>query len=159
MKATNVLFNNAVVYMKTNFSIFILMLLFSCKASKENMASSNAEKSFPLENIKWQLVSINDKPIEKNEDFKDVFIQFDANENTMKGFAGCNSIRGSFSRTTTNITPGNIMATKMLCSMISLENEFLEFLKGPMSFKTTTDKLTLTNSTGKVAKFEALYLK
>lgn len=145
--------------MKAYFSIFILLILFSCKASKENAVSENAKKSFPLENIKWQLVSINDKPIEKNEDFKDVFIQFDSNGNTLRGFAGCNSIKGSFSKTSANITLGNIMSTKMMCSVMSLEKEFLEFFKGPLTFKTETDKLILTNSSGSVAKFEALYLK
>ncbi len=111
-------------------SIFISLV--SCNASK-NKKTKN-QKMFATNYI-----------VERIENKKELTIKptiiFDLEGNKISGFAGCNQYNGSFIKKDNTITFNGIVATKMYCKNISVEENFLKALSNTVSYKITENKL------------------
>lgn len=134
-----------------------MLSVYACKSPKET--SQSLINITSLRNTRWVLRSINDHPLPKDENYKDVYILFLLDEDKIRGFAGCNNISGKFSVTENEIEFGNIMATKMLCDNIETENNFLKLINRKVRYELGNDKLTLHSENGTEGYFEAIYLK
>ena len=84
-----------------------------------------------LENTFWNLIELEGKAVEIPTNFKRVYMQLKGNEEeqNLSGFAGCNSMGGTYS------TPGGRaiifepISTRMFCEdTMELENAFIKML-------------------------------
>jgi heat shock protein HslJ len=94
-------------------------------------------------NAKWELESINSKPINK-EDFnlKIPVLQFDLSEKRVSGNAGCNSFSGPIELLGKSIKFGNLISTKMACQDMKFENEFFKGITNrTIPYSVTSGKL------------------
>jgi len=79
----------------------------------------------------WALETINQ---EKPGISKVPNIEFNLKEQRVSGFGGCNRITGPITINEENIEIGNLVATKMACPNMEMENQFLKAMTGK-SFK------------------------
>jgi heat shock protein HslJ len=71
------------------------------------------------------------------------------------GFSGCNILAGTYTTKETSVTL-NLGSTLMACPEpgSSIEDAFVESLKGPLSYAVKANRLTLTSASGAVLEFE-----
>jgi heat shock protein HslJ len=95
------------------------------------------------------------------ENGKEVNIVLTKEDSTyrLKGYAGCNSIGGSYTRSDNNIT-FTVMSTKMFCDEgMEIENFLIGALEKTNHFKISGDTLSLYHGDTFLAKFESVYFK
>ncbi|MCA1756310.1 MAG: copper resistance protein NlpE N-terminal domain-containing protein [Bacteroidales bacterium] len=85
------------------------------------------------------------------------WIAFDSESNRISGFAGCNSLTGTYTPGDNNsLALGPIATTKIACNAMRGEQMFLGLLNNTTGYRLTTEWLILTDSTGiELARFEA----
>ncbi len=91
---------------------------------------------------KWKLVELNGKKVEnKSETGEEYFILLQQEENRISGYAGCNSLFGSYELKDGNrITFSKMGSTMMACPDMATEQELMEVLE-------TVDNYTFSGNT------------
>lgn len=136
--------------------LFSAMVFVQCKTSKSSAAPNTS-----LENTYWKLIEMNGMPVVTPADSKEVhFILTKAdNQNQLKGFAGCNTLAGSYKTDGPSITFSAI-TTRMFCEgRMEIENYLTKTLSDATSYKIEGNVLELYQGETFLAKFEAVYLK
>ena len=112
-------------------------------------------------NAKWELESINSKPINKgNFKLKIPVIEFNLAEKRVSGNAGCNSFSGPIEILGEKIKFGNLISTKMACQDMNFENEFFKGIANDtIPYYITPGKLHLQFSTDTVFVYKKEDLK
>jgi len=136
--------------------IALVVFLFSCKTVQTSSTSTAT-----LENTRWKLSEMNGMPVITPPDAKEVhFILSSENgEHRIQGFAGCNSLGGSFTREGNKIKFTTI-TTRMMCNeRMDIENYLTSVLTNTDSYKINGEILELYQADTFLAKFEAVHLK
>ena len=110
-------------------------------------------------NTRWKMVKLAGLevfPVLK----KDVFIQFDDLASQFHGHAGCNNLRGSYTKEEGKLKIGPAAMTRMFCEGpgMQVEDIFSKKLDQIDNYQIDGDRLTLRKGKEFVAEFEALYL-
>ncbi len=110
-----------------------------------------------LINTSWKLVSLEEKNITVHKNMKEPYIFFEKDEKSVKGFGGCNSMFGSFSKEGQNIKIGPLASTKKACMYgMDTEAEFYRAISKTKKWHIYGNVLKLADEHGKtLAKFEA----
>ena len=104
--------------------IGIVMIVSSCKTSKQSMSST-----IPLFDTKWSLKKIYDSGKEEAINTK-AFIRFDKEKGSAGGNGSCNSFGSTASINGNEVSLKNIFSTKMYCEQVQqIENKFLGSLE------------------------------
>jgi len=130
----------------------IALALLQCKSSQGSKDQAS------LENTHWRLSEINGNPIVTPEGGRDVhFILTSAiGEKKVAGFAGCNSMGGSYTLTGNEIK-FVIYSTKMMCpsEQMVVEDFLMKVLTSATSYKINGDTLELLDGETLLAEFKA----
>ncbi len=107
----------------------------------------------------WKLTELMGKPVSSPPGTRELHIILKKQENRIQGFAGCNSIMGSFELKEGNfITFKEVASTRMACADMSIENQFKEILGSVDNYSILEDKLSLNKARmAPFARFEAVY--
>ncbi len=141
--------------MKSVSTIVLLVGFFcSCGFLKKDNALKMEEPSVVLVGTNWFLTSLNNKAIEIDA-LQPIKIKIN-DDNTFKGFAGCNQFWGVYKTMQTQINFSNINRTKMSCAKIKIENELTDVLRTAQGYLINGNQLQLINKQGEViAIFQA----
>lgn len=109
----------------------------------------------PLEGTVWVLEELNGKVINQVEGERSPFVFYYDEGKAMKGFAGCNSFTGSFTKEGSMIS-AKLASTRMFCEgKMDLETEFMQVLGLTTKFKVNENHLFLKNKNEVLAEFHA----
>ena len=107
----------------------------------EVFEKKKTEKQITLNN-KWKVISmqgIDDLKIQPT-------IQFDANENKVSGFAGCNNYFGNYDAKTNKFDFSKMGMTRKICPDMTVENTFVNNLKTTSYYKIEREQLSFYNA-------------
>jgi heat shock protein HslJ len=138
-----------------------LSLLGACHTSHPQASEASQKPTASLRNTRWVLRTLAGAPISTPENSREMYVQFEATTNRVKGQAACNGFFGQFALTEpTTLQLSNLGATRMSCDRIALETQFLQALQQTSRFQIKGDTLHLyTGSDDQpFAVFEAIYL-
>lgn len=110
----------------------------------------------------WKLTELNGRPIAIDTTFiKEPHIIFKESNSRVVGNGGCNNISGEYQIENMNrISFSKMISTKMACTRMELEGEFLETLQKVDNFNVAGDTLILNKARmAPLAKFQVVYLK
>ena len=94
----------------------------------------------------WRLVELNGKEVKPSANEKEeIHIILKKEGNMLEGFAGCNSIGGSYEVKDNHLTFANVIGTMVSCPETEIENLFLEILKSTETYSVSGNMLTLGN--------------
>ncbi len=130
----------------------IAAALLQCKSSQPG------KDQVSLENTHWRLSEINGNPIQTPEGSRDAhFILTSAGgEKKLTGFAGCNSMGGSYTLSGNEIK-FMIYSTKMMCpsEQMVIEDFLMKVLTSATEYKINGDVLELLDGQTSLADFIA----
>jgi putative lipoprotein len=113
-----------------------------------------------LTNTYWKLVSLNGANVVMAEgQEREAFLQLRNDDNSARGFAGCNRFTGSYTVNGNDLSFGPLAATRKAClAGMETEAEFLQVLDGAAYFSIHEETLILLSERKKpVARFIAVY--
>lgn len=113
-------------------------------ASGENTSGENDSDETRLEDKRWTLAAIAEKPLPKLE--KTPFLVFDKQKQSAGGDTGCNSFGGSYKTQANKISVTEIISTMRACieaERMNIEREFLGGLQKTNRFEVKAGKLNL----------------
>jgi putative lipoprotein len=113
-----------------------------------------------LTNTYWKLLSIGGEEVVMAENqAREAYVQMNDNDKSVKGFAGCNQIMGTFEASGNRIKFGPIAATRKACmSGMETESAFVKVLEDAGYFSIHEHNMTLLNGEKKpIARFQAQY--
>ncbi len=151
------------------FMSLIAFALISCGGNKksDNQTTVNETTIEQTHNDQiitekyWKLIKLDGKDVEMVENQeREVFFILKTEDNTVGGFAGCNSITGEFELKDGNrIHFKNIGLTMMSCPDVNIdESELMEVFKLADYYRITNDVLELNvGKRAPLAVFEAIY--
>ena len=109
----------------------------------------------PLENVRWQLASIDGKPLPGGVSANVLFTPADSlaaqgKENTLNGSAGCNNFFGQYSVDGNTFKSGPFGATQMMCDepVMKIEQAFLAGLENAQGYQITLNQLIVNTASG-----------
>jgi heat shock protein HslJ len=120
------------------------------------------KSSSDIVNRYWKLVTVNGKRVVVNESqIKEPHVRFSPDKLSVTGNGGCNNFRGTYKLTDNNgITFSPLMATKMACIEMDVEDRLLKALSETGSYTVENDSLKLFNrEKSKLATFGAVWLQ
>jgi len=151
--------NNYLYIVVLFMSLFILNSCVSTNSEGGSQVQST-ESTAELKNTYWKLLSIQGKPVVSIEGERDLFLQlkFDA---SLKGFAGCNAIMGSYTVETTSLTFSKVASTRKFCAQgMDQEQAYLQALALVVMFYIKGERLSLFDQNDKLMfELESVYLK
>ncbi len=113
-----------------------------------------------LENTRWKLVELNDKPVTPVSDRQEAYLQLESKGKRLAGSGGCNRILGGYELTGDQIRFTKIASTRMACIKgMETEQEFLKALEATTGFKLSGRNLELYGDGKLLAKLEAIRAK
>lgn len=138
--------------------VFVLLAAaaFQCKPSKIDTAAQAT-----LLNTYWKLSEINGNPVITPENSKEVHIILtrEGDESRLKGFAGCNTLGGTYllEKEKLSFTP---ITTKMMCDAdrMKVEDYLLNALNTANGYSIEGENMELLIGDTSIADFKAVYL-
>lgn len=132
--------------MKFLFVAFSLLLFASCTTAKQAQEKITENK--------WQIVEVNGRKVNAADTFmRPARILFLTEENRISASAGCNLINGRYSiNSKGKISFSQMIATKMACPDMKLEDALLKSLHRIDAFRVENDMLILSEGTNDLIK-------
>ena len=142
-----------------NLVVFALITLtvINCKSSAPVSNSPDAS----LRETYWKLTELMGQPVPSpGPDTREVHIIL-KNGNRFQGFAGCNTIMGSFEvKNEFSITFSGVASTLMACPDMTTEDNLKKVLEQVDNYTIRGNALSLNKARmAPLARFEAVYLK
>ena len=160
--------------MDKKLSIFFLSLfslvLISCGGNKKADNDASADETTieqtdfdqQIAGKYWKLIKLEGQEVEMVENQEsEIFFTLKAEDNTVSGFAGCNSITGEYELTEGNrIRFTNMGITMMICPDVAVdESEFMQVFELTDNYTIHNDTLSLNvGRRAPLAVFEAVYM-
>jgi len=113
-----------------------------------------------LSNTYWKLLSLNEiDVVMAEEQKKEAFLQLRADNNSVKGFGGCNAFTGGYKLNGNDLNFGPLAATRAAClAGMDTEFGFMQVLGVTTYYSIHKETLTLLNDQRQpVARFKAMY--
>jgi heat shock protein HslJ len=140
--------------------IIIILFVFLTSTTLMQCKSTNQghHKSISVENTTWRLMEVNGMPVITPENGKVVHFTLTKKdgERRISGFAGCNTIIGTY-KLDENTISFTAAATRMMCAeRMDVEQFFLQTLSNADSYKLNGKILELYQGNVFLAKFEGI---
>ncbi len=140
-----------------------LMLALAAGALFAGCAQTEPPKSQArLIETYWKAVELEGKPVEVKAGTREPHMVLRSDKNAVSGYSGCNTFRGVFEITGTNLRFKNMASTLMACLPAGSDTEknFLSALNATAAQRVSGETLELRDQDGKVrARFESRYMK
>ena len=134
--------------------VFCCWFLTSCKSTEPVLVK---KPTVPLTSTYWKLAQLNSVAVENNS-ADEIYIQL-TNENTFKGYAGCNLFWGFYKINDPQLRFTNINRTKKMCAVYASENQLIKVLENSEAYIINDTHLQLLKLDGTiVAIFDAALL-
>jgi len=129
--------------------------LGACKTHSKATGETNPVEIENLAGKYWKLIELEGSPLEEGKNAKEAHIILELENNRLHGNAGCNVLAGSFqSAEPGRITFSQVVATRMMCINMEIENKLLQLFDAVDSYIVKNDTLTLTkDKTTPLARF------
>ncbi len=136
------------------YFLFLLLTIVACRPSNRLGELVGVPKKRTLENTVWVLKELSGKVIESAPQ-RAIYIQFNSAKGALTGFAGCNTITGSYSKNGSSIE-SKVASTKMFCDgKMDDEAAFIKLLTQPAKYKVDKHMLHVEQDGHQVALFHA----
>ena len=130
--------------------IGIVMIMSSCKTSKQTMSSAT-----PLFDTKWSLKKIYDNGKQEAVSTK-AFIRFDKEKSSAGGNGSCNSFGSTATVNGNEVSLKNIFSTKMYCEQVQkTEDKYFKQLALVTRYEIKNNSLILYQDKDKLLEFIA----
>ena len=145
--------------MKTRITLLAVLILtiVGCNSAKKNTVE---ESDNEITEKHWKLITLDGKTITKKENQeREIFFMLKAEDNTVGGFAGCNSLSGEYTLEEGNrISFKNVAVTMKMCPDVDLnESELLEVFELADNYTIQNNVLSLNvGRRAPLAVFEAV---
>lgn len=148
--------------MKTILSLFVILLLIpGCTQGEEHQnvteqTTVDTVSTPELTGTSWVLTEMQERPVQKSEDWGVPEITFHKEDNRLSGYGGCNQLYGSFTLGEDNeLRFSQIAATKRYCEpVMAMEDNFLTILNRVSSYRMDEETLILLfDDTSVAARF------
>ena len=149
--------------------VIVLSMASAAKEKQQTVVSHDADTGLAvvsvnplaeLSNTYWKLVGLNEIDVAMAEEQKkEAFLQLREDNNSVKGFGGCNAFSGSYTVNGNDLNFGPLAATRAAClAGMDTESDFMQVLDGTAYFSIHEETLTLLNAQRQpVARFKAMY--
>lgn len=130
------------------------------RVARAKTAESDKKANAEFTNTYWKLMSLGEKPVKLGAGEKELFIQFIAEKNVIKGFSGCNNFTGAFEANQGKLTMGPVAGTRKMCMQgMDQEQAFLISIGEFASYSINGEALTVKSDKGElIATFESRYM-
>ena len=113
----------------------------------------------PLVNTYWKLVELNGAAVRTHPNQREVHVLFEARENKVRGFAGCNQFFGDFKTVGDSLRFEPLASTRMACPHLDEETAFLNALGKVTTYSIMGESIKLRDGVRVVARFKAVYFE
>ncbi|UGU15991.1 META domain-containing protein [Sinomicrobium kalidii] len=129
--------------------VLMSVLIFSCNTTPK------ADPVTALTSNTWMLETLKGEKVDSTGYARGLpYLEFDAGEMHVSGFAGCNRVMGGFTlEEKTGISLNELASTKMACAGVKGETEFLAALGTVTGFKAGEKSLKLMTGDTEVMTF------
>lgn len=130
------------------------------RVARAKTAESDNKSNVEFTDTYWKLMSLGENPAKLGVSEKELFIQFVADKNVIKGFSGCNNFTGAFEANQGKLTMGPVAGTRKMCMQgMEQEQAFLKSIGEFASYSVTGEALTVKSNKGVlIATFESRYM-
>lgn len=132
-------------------ALVLLLFVSSCTVRPEALTGEQES----IQDTDWVLLSFGDQNIPAPQNTRTSYIHFDMDNQSIRGFAGCNSFRGKYDIRRDKITISELNSTRMSCPDMEVENYLLGILDEITSFNLSDKFLTLYKGNQAVVTFQA----
>jgi heat shock protein HslJ len=115
-------------------------------------ASGSNEVIYELTGTRWALAQLNGKPVTLEAEQREPYIVIESGTATRRvmGYAGCNRFAGSYELQGEALGIDQIIATRMACPQLAIEEALLQALKDTKRWRIADDRLDLLDAGGTV---------
>jgi heat shock protein HslJ len=139
------------------------IVFFACTSGKKIPAQNLAtDPDYPITETYWKLTELMGQPVTTTADMKkEMHLILKTEGARVQGNGGCNGFMGSYTLLEGNRLSFSQMAgTKMACSNMELENQFMEILSRVDNYAIKGKVLSLNKARmSPLARFEAVLMK
>jgi heat shock protein HslJ len=124
-------------------------------------ASFNESPLATFNNTYWKVLKIRDMSLEDLRLNQDVYIQFRADSNKVRGFNGCNRVMGQYEVSKDQVMLSKMASSRRYCQDTShIEQAYMDAISDAVRFKISGETMRLYNSQNKILfELEATYLR
>lgn len=131
----------------------LFLYLSACNLSEKSRQYGEGDTE--LQNSYWILLSLQDQQFEDNPETRTAYIRFEAADNELTGYTGCNRLMGRYNLQNGSLQLTNLGTTRAMCPIIEQENLLVAVLEKADTYKISGDVLTLFHQNTAVATFRA----
>jgi heat shock protein HslJ len=124
--------------------------------SKPAEPAGSDEVIFELTGTRWALMRLGAKPVTISEGGREAYIVLNSVDASVVGYAGCNRISSTHRSSASQLSFGEVTATRMFCEDMPTETALLEAMKSTASWRISGSQLELLDAQQRsLATFEA----
>jgi len=137
-----------------------LFFVNACAYTNSKEGSQSTEAIAELKNTYWKILSIQGNPVVSVEGERELFMQLRFDD-SLKGFAGCNAIMGSYTTKMRTLIFSNVASTRKYCApAMDQEQAYLQALVLVIMFEIKGEHLYLYDQNDQLMfDLESVYLK
>jgi len=143
--------------MRRSCIVAALLAMAACAGNQvESPQHRNDEVTHELAGTRWALIQLDGEPVTLSEDGREAYISLNSADGRMVGHAGCNRISSTYEQDGARVSFGAVIATRMFCPDMAVENALLQALKTATRWRIDGSQLELLDGEQTpVARFEA----
>lgn len=138
------------------YTTAIALFFTACSSSKKQQGRNDTADMDALQQKRWVLTRLADTTFKAPA--REIYFQFRDNNTHINGFAGCNGFSGDVSVAARKISFSGLIATKMYCDNMPLENRLMNALQQANGYLLNGETLQLLRDDKPLAWFAATYL-
>lgn len=143
--------------MRRSCIVAALLAMAACAGNQVgSQQQTGDEVTHELAGTRWALIQLDGEPVTLSEGGREAYIALNAADGRMVGHAGCNRISSTYEQESATISFGDVIATRMFCPDMAVENALLQALKAAARWRIDGSQLELLDGEQTpVARFEA----
>jgi|ADGO01.1.fsa_nt_gi heat shock protein HslJ len=143
--------------MRRSCIVAALLAMAACAGNQVgSQQQTGDEVTHELAGTRWALIQLDGEPVTLSEGGREAYIALNAADGRMVGHAGCNRISSTYEQEGATISFGDVIATRMFCPDMAVENALLQALKAAARWRIDGSQLELLDGEQTpVARFEA----
>ncbi|MET0535577.1 MAG: META domain-containing protein [Steroidobacter sp.] len=128
----------------------------ACTSQKPQSAEPEGGVTFELAGTRWALMRLGDRDVKISDGGREAYIHLNSADSSVVGYAGCNRISSTHRTSGSQLSFGEVIATRMFCDDMPTETALLEVMKSTTSWRITGSRLELLDARQRsLAAFEA----
>ncbi len=132
--------------------------IVACTSQEPKTAepAGSDEVIYELTGTRWALMRLADEKVEISEGGREAYLHLNPADGSVVGYAGCNRISSTHQSQGSQLSFGEVIATRMACDDLPTETALLEAMKSTRSWRITGSQLELLDAQQRsLATFEA----